>query len=588
MVFFADFCYRPDASKSAREPVVERPEEARMSNPTNEPKRPSGVDRRTFLKRAGTVGAGAVVASRIHRPGAAAAQDATVRPDPAAKRGGTLRYAVHNAPAHFDVHQSGTVANIGPQSPMYDTLLRRSPKDGQTIIPDLAWKWEISPDGKRYTFHLRKGVKFHDGADFTADDVKATYDRIVHPPKGVVIPRTPLFSTVGDIVVLDPHRIEFRLTEARPKAFMLGSFASGWNIIVRKKTLEDNQFNLRQVMNYPGTGPFRHVSRKDKEVWIQERNPDYWNKGLPLVDKLEIYHMMPFSPELGSSFLSGKVDYARLLDPVSWRKAKEMQGVTAAAFNQSVIQAFWTNTVKNKALADARVRRAIHLAMDRPTLVEVVKDTAPMQVGGFVYPFHEMSTPRAELEKKLGYQKDIKPAVQEARRLMKEAGYANGIRNLDFVVRDIATFKLWAVAIQAMLKEHLNIDSNLRVVQTSVWFDEAQAGNFDLAISAIVSTLMDPSDIFSAWYGKDGPQNYSRWTNPAFHDVASQVERELDDNRRKALVRKAEDILEQDPPLIPVAYEQIYDAWYNKVHGQNPSTFFGIYDVVRWDPVWLS
>ena len=110
---------------------------------------------------------------------------------------------------------------------------------------------------------------------------------------------------------------------------MLGAFASGWNIIVRKKTLEDNQGNLRQVMNYPGTGPFKHVSRKDKEVWIMERNPDYWNKGLPLVDKLEIYHFLPFSPELGASFLSGKVDYARLLDPVSWRKAKETQGVTA-------------------------------------------------------------------------------------------------------------------------------------------------------------------------------------------------------------------------------------------------------------------
>src|SRR5262249_8147035 len=83
----------------------------------------------------------------------------------------------------------------------------------------------------------------------------------------------------------------------------------------------------------------------------------------------------------------------------------------------------------------------------------------------------------------------------------------------------------WAVAIQAMLKENLNIDSKLRVVQTSVWFDEAVAGNFDLAISAIVSTLMDPSDVFSAWYGKDGPQNYSRWTNPAFHDLASPVDR---------------------------------------------------------------
>ncbi|HET6368662.1 MAG TPA: ABC transporter substrate-binding protein [Pseudomonadales bacterium] len=560
-----------------------------MSDLTNSGHSKKSVSRRAFLRTAGVVGGAAALGPAVLR-GRAEAQEtpSPVRPDPAAKRGGTLRYAVHNAPAHFDVHQSGTVANIGPQSPMYDTLLRRSPKDGQTIIPDLAWKYDISPDGKRYTFHLRKGVKFHDGADFTAEDVKATYDRIAHPPKGVVIPRTPLFATVGDIVVLDPHKVEFRLTEARPKAYMLGAFASGWNIIVRKKTLDDNQGNLRQVMNYPGTGPFRHVSRRDKEIWIQERNPDYWNKGLPLVDKLEIYHFLPFTPELGASFLSGRVDYARLLDPVTWRKAKEMPGVTAANFNQSVIQAFWMNMEKNKALADKRVRRAIHLAMDRPTLIEVVKDAAPMQVGGFVYPFHEMSTPRAELEKKLGYQKDVKPAVQEARKLMQAAGYGQGLKNLDFCVRDIPTFKLWAVAIQAMLKEHLNIESNLRVVQTSVWFDEAQAGNFDLAISAIVSTLMDPSDIFSAWYGKGGPQNYSRWTNPAFHDLAAQVDRELDDNRRKVLVRKAEEILEDDPPLIPVAYEQIYDAYYNRVRGQNPSTFFGIYDVVRWDNVWMA
>ena len=546
------------------------------------------VSRRTFLRTLGIAGGGGVVAPAFVRtPASAQETPSPLRPDPTAKRGGTLRYAVHNAPAHFDVHQSGTVANIGPQSPMYDTLLRRSPKDGQTIIPDLAQRWEISPDGKKYTFHLRKGVKFHDGGDFTAEDVRATYERIARPPKGVVIPRTPLFSTVGDIVALDPHKIEFRLTEPRPRAFMLGAFASGWNIIVRKKTLDEHGGNLRQVMNYPGTGPFRHVSRKDKEIWIMERNPDYWNKGLPYIDRLEVYHMFPFSPELGSAFLSGKIDYARLMDPVSWRKAKEMPGATAANFNQSVIQAFWTNMNK-KPLADPRVRRAIHLAMDRHALVEVVKDTAPMQVGGFVYPFHEFSTPRAELEKRLGYQADVTPAVQEARRLMREAGYGQGIKGLDFVVRDIATFKLWAVAIQAMLKEHINVETNLRVVQTSVWFDEAAAGNFDLAISAIVSTLMDPSDYFSAWYGKDGPQNYSRWTNPAFHDLANQIERELDDVKRKALVRKAEDILEQDPPLIPVAYEQIYDAWYNKVRGQNPSTYFGIYDVVRWDTVWIA
>jgi ABC-type transport system substrate-binding protein len=136
-------------------------------------------------------------------------------------------------------------------------------------------------------------------------------------------------------------------------------------------------------------------------------------------------------------------------------------GRTAAVFNQSVIQAFWMNQ-KKKPFQDVRVRRAIHLAMDRPTLVEVVKDTAPMQVGGFVYPFHEASTPRAELEKRLGYQKDVKPAVQEARKLMQEAGYGQGLKGLEFLVRDANSFKLWAVAIQAITKEHLNIECNLR------------------------------------------------------------------------------------------------------------------------------
>ena len=550
--------------------------------------RHADLDRRTFLKRVGAAGAGAVIASRLPAPDPASAQDATVKADPSARRGGTLRFGVHTAPAHFDVHQSGTVANIGAQSPMYDYLIRRDPRDGQTIIPDLAQRWEISPDGKKYTFHLRRGVKFHDGADFTAEDVQATYERIASPPKGVIIPRTPLFSAVSDIVVLDPHRIEFRLKEARPRPFMLGAFASGWNIIVRKKTLDDNAGNLRQVMAYPGTGPFRHVSRKDKEVWIMERNPDYWNKGLPYLDRLEVYHMPPFSPELGSALLTGKLDYGRLLDPVSWRKAKETPGMTAAEFPQSVIQAVFINN-KKAPLGDPRVRRAMHLALDRHALVDVVKDVAPMLVGGFVYPFHELSTPAAELvSKRLGYQKDTKAAVQEAKRLMAEAGHAGGIKNLTFLVRDAATFKLWSVAIQAMLKETLNIETNLRTVQISQWFEDAAAGNFDLGISAIVSTLMDPSDYFSAWYGKDGPQNYSNWTNPAFHDVARQIEREVDDGRRKTLVRQAEDILEKDPPLLPVSYEKIYDAWHNKVRGQNPSTFFGIYDVVRWDNGWLA
>ena len=95
--------------------------------------RPNTLSRRTFLRAAGVAGGAALGPAVLRRKAEAQETPSPILRDPAAKRGGTLRYAVHNAPAHFDVHQSGTVANIGPQSPMYDTLLRRDPKDGQAI-----------------------------------------------------------------------------------------------------------------------------------------------------------------------------------------------------------------------------------------------------------------------------------------------------------------------------------------------------------------------------------------------------------------------------------------------------------------------
>jgi ABC-type transport system substrate-binding protein len=509
-------------------------------------------------------------------------------PEPNAKHGGVLRYGVLNAPAHFDVHQSGTVSNMGTQGAMYDNLIRRDPRDsGESIIPDLAHSWEIAKDGKTYTFFLRKGVLFHDGAELTADDIKATYDRIVKPPQGVSIPRTPLFATVSEINVRDRHTIEFKLAEPRPVSFMMGAFASGWNIIVRKKTLEDNNYNLRQIPNYPGTGPFRHVRRVDKEVWVMEKNPNYWNEGLPYVDGVEFYHLPPFSPELGAALLAGKVDYARLLDPVSARKVKDTSGMNSTDFYQSVIQAVWMNTNKSP-LNDPRVRRAMHLVLDKAALVDVVKDVAPMLVGGFIYPFSEFATPKEELSQRPGYQEDPTAAIAEARKLMAAAGYANGIKGLDFMVRDAATFKLWSQAIQAMLREILNIESTLRTVQVSVWFDEALAGNFDLTISAIVSTLIDPSDYFNAWYSKNGPQNYSKWHNPTFEELVKQIDGELDDAKRKTLIRQAENIMEADPPLLPVSWEKIYDGWFDYVKGHNPYNYFGIYDVVRMDTFWLD
>ena len=261
--------------------------------------------------------------------------------------------------------------------------------------------------------------------------------------------------------------------------------------------------------------------------------------------------------------------------------------MSSTDFYQSVIRAAWVNTEK-KPFNDPRVRRAMHLVLDKHALAAMAKDVSPSLVGGFLYPFAEFGTPAAKLAERLGYQADPSAAIHEARQLLAAAGYPKGLKNVDFLVREAATFKLWSVAIQAMLKEALNIDTNLRTVQVSAWFDEALAGNFDLTIGAIVSTLMDPSDYFNAWYGKDGPQNYSKWHNRTFQALLPQIDRELDAAKRKALVRQAEELMEQDPPLLPIAWETIHTVWYSYLKGLRPQGAFGVYDMVREDTFWLD
>ena len=147
-----------------------------------------------------------------------------------AKYGGDLKLAAHGPPSHFDVYASGTIANAGSASPMYDLLVRMDPRDPGTlpIIPSLATSWDISSDALNYTFTLREGVKFHDGSDFDAEDVKATYDRIVNPPEGLVSLR---IIPIASMTINDPYSITFTLSELRDSDTFLGALAGGWNII---------------------------------------------------------------------------------------------------------------------------------------------------------------------------------------------------------------------------------------------------------------------------------------------------------------------------------------------------------------------
>ena len=204
----------------------------------------------------------------------AAAPDAGMlrAPEASPKRGRVLRWGGLANSTLYDLHQTGTIANMGPQAPMYDLLVQVDPVHWDKVIPDLAKSWTISEDGLTYTFSLREGVKFHDGAPLTAEDVVASFNHILFPPPGVLSPRQGLFDAVKEVVATGPLTVEFRLTE--PRGFLLRGLAAGFNVIMRKQTLEENNYDLRRVPVYSGTGPFRHKSLEPGVVRRLERNPD--------------------------------------------------------------------------------------------------------------------------------------------------------------------------------------------------------------------------------------------------------------------------------------------------------------------------
>ena len=139
---------------------------------------------------------------------------AAISPD--ARRGGHFIKAAHGPPSIFDWYATGTIANTGSQGPMYDLLLRHDPRDPSVpIVPDLAHSWEISSDGSTYSFNLREGVLWHDGDEFTSEDVKATYERIVFPPEGLVSLRKTLFTALDSIETPDDYTVQFNLNETR-------------------------------------------------------------------------------------------------------------------------------------------------------------------------------------------------------------------------------------------------------------------------------------------------------------------------------------------------------------------------------------
>src|SRR5437660_4904580 len=196
------------------------------------------------------------------------------------RRGGILLAAIGADAPSLDPHQESTFATLQMVAPLYSTLIQIDPLSYPKIIGDAASEWKIAPDGITYTFKIRHGIRFHDGSPLTAADVKATYDKIVSPPAGVLSIRKNAYTEVASIEAPDPSTVVFRLKF--PSASLLNNLASPWNVIYPKKYLDrdPNYFKTNVV----GSGPFKFKAYTRGATFEGVRNPDYFVKDRPYPD----------------------------------------------------------------------------------------------------------------------------------------------------------------------------------------------------------------------------------------------------------------------------------------------------------------
>ena len=405
------------------------------------------------------------------------------------KRGGILNYAITTEPPNYDCHGNTNYGVSQAISAHYSRLLK---SDGDwrnlTIVGDVAESFEISPDRLTFTFKLRPGIKFHDGTTLTSTDVRATYERLIKPPPGVLSARQALFSDIAAIETPDDQTIIFKLSAQN--AGMLDAFASPWNCIYSAAKLKENpKYPETNVM---GTGAFTFVQHVKGQSWEGKRFEGYFRPGRPYLDGYKAFFIK--SAALATGIAGGQFDieFRGVTPSERDRMLEQMKD------NAIVLEAPWTSTLivtlnnKRKPFDDLRVRQALTHAIDRWGGSQSISRISLMKhVGGFLRTGYELALPPEELEKLPGFWRDIDKARDEARRLLKAAG----VSSLKIVLLNRDTPQPYTPTSVFVIDQwrRIGVEVEHRQIDPKAYYDAISRGDFDAAIDFLSDFSDDPN-----------------------------------------------------------------------------------------------
>jgi peptide/nickel transport system substrate-binding protein len=517
-------------------------------------------------------------------------------PEPTPRYGGVVKTAWPNKLDHYDFHQ-GNIAYSGLTS-FYNQLTYFNQADGyRTIAPDLAASWDVSSDGTTYTFNLREGVLWSDGSDFTADDVLATFDRILDPPegKGLTIINTVNFEMVDAVTAPDSHTVVFDLKRATPWFMEVMSFDPhfGPPNIYQKQALIDNDWNLREVWT-SGTGLWDIKEEQPGEFYLLEPNPLHFNPNVPYPDFHRMFHV-PVWADRGAAVLTNQADWSWNVSYDTWvegAKHPDIAAGTRPSFGGGLGVHINQNKDKGLPYADPKVVKAMFLAFDQPRFMAVVEAAfKPSRLQGWLPLSNPAALTPEELAKIPGYRADKSEDLPEAKRLMAEAGYPDGFKGTLTCINPALQAEVLCPEMQAQFKGSLNIDLELIIVDRSGVGDIYTSGDWEFFYGAppIGVRLSDPTPNWLTEAVCDAEKNYRGYCNPELDDVVMTLLDEFDPIKRNNLFAKARDLLNEQPPGLLGGANQALPLWWKFVKGHALSPPGHVF--IQWgrfDTEWLD
>jgi peptide/nickel transport system substrate-binding protein len=431
--------------------------------------------------------------------------------------GGEFVFGMQTQPDHLDPFLATTADTRSILFNLFEGLYK--PDKNGNLIPAVAESYTMSKDAKSYTFKIRKGIKFHSGKDVTAEDVKYSLDTAAGLSGGKALVAD--LANINSVEAADASTVTIHLKQADYDFLPYLTSA----IVPKGYTEQDT----RPV----GTGPFEFESYTPQQSLVLKKNPDYWQKGLPKLDRVT-FKLESDSNALLMDLQGGSIDGASIANNVASQVGSGFQQIQA---NSNAVQLLGLNNAE-KPFDSAKVRQALSYAISPDEIIDTVNDGKAVRAGTPVIPglkkYFDSSLTHA-------YDQN----TEKAKQLLAEAGYPNGFSMTIKVPSNYTVHVDSAQVIVSELKK-AGITAQIRQVDFATWLSEVYTQrNYEATIISVDGTTLSPRSYLGR-YVSDASNNFVNYKSKEFDSVYKQAENEPDENKRVELYKQAQEILSKD------------------------------------------